>query len=66
MLGMPKGGSECICLLCDVRLFKLRYVRYFIDVWCMTFMDVLIDDEGICRLPSSSMYGSSYSCGDDH
>jgi hypothetical protein len=43
-----------ICLVSTFCLFRTRYVRYFIVLWCMLFMDFFNEGIGIYMLSSSS------------
>jgi hypothetical protein len=59
-----------ICLVSTFCLFRTRYVRYFIVLWCMLFMDFF--NEGISIyiyafkfFKAICMNGSSNSCGYD-
>ena len=43
----------CSCLLCILSLFRTRYLRYFVAIWCIAFIDFLIVFGGVCRLSST-------------
>ena len=53
--GRGRWGKTNICLLSTFLLFRTRYVRYFMAIWCMFFMRVVMMDFGICRLTSLLM-----------
>ena len=48
-----------VCLLSSFLLFRIRYVRYLMALWCMFFMSVLMLLVGIFRLVSFLM---DFSC----
>ena len=41
------GGRMGVCLLSSFILFRTRYVRSLMAIWCMFFMRVLMMDFGI-------------------
>ena len=45
------GGGTCVCLLL-FHLFRTRYVRYLMAIWCIIFMRVLMLGFGNLRLAS--------------
>ena len=41
------------CLLYILSLLWTRYVRYFVAIWCIAFIEFMIVFGGMCRLPST-------------